>query len=100
MFRIPKSAVDIGLALYALALAIIIGIAQNLISPQRDFSWGREIGRAVLVAVFAYSASGALVFFPHMSRSAEFGLAAFFASLGTTGVVGLIDVVLRIRRPE
>jgi Phage holin family 2 len=76
---------DFDLRLFAIAalMGAVIGLGQ-LLNSETPLTWRYMIGRALVSAGIACAAPAVLLFFPAMPPTAEFALAALFASLGTS----------------
>ena len=70
---------------FAAFMGFIIGLGQ-ILNTDEKLSWRVVAGRALVSAGLASAAPVLLIVFPAMPRTAEFAMAAAFASLGTSGL--------------
>lgn len=66
----------------------VVGLGQ-LLASKDSLSWRAVLGRALVSGGLGASASVILVWLPDTSLSAQFGLAAALATLGTDGLQAL-----------
>lgn len=85
----PTEDIDFQLMALALVMGAVIGIGQ-LLSSEALLSPRVIIGRALVAAGLAACAPIAFLWFPAMPKSAEFAIAALFASLGTSGLQSVL----------
>lgn len=69
---------------------VLVGIGQLLASPEK-ITWRIAIGRALSSAGLGASSSVVLLWAPDLPMTAQFGLAALIASLGTSGLERLFQ---------
>lgn len=69
---------------------VLVGIGQLLASPEK-ITWRIAIGRALSSAGLGASSSAVLLWAPDLPMTAQFGLAAMIASLGTSGLERLFQ---------
>lgn len=70
-------------------MGAVIGLGQ-LLNSEVELTWRYVFGRAIVAAGLAACAPVLLLWFPAMPPTAEFALAALFASLGTSGLQALM----------
>ena len=73
----------------ATIISALIGLNQ-LLSSEEKLTWRYVFGRSIVSAGLAASAPAVLVFFPTIPTTAQFAVAALFASLGTSALQGLL----------
>lgn len=69
---------------------VIVGLGQLLASPEK-ITLRIAIGRAMSSAGLGASSAAVLVWIPDLPMSAQFGVAALIASLGTSGLERLLQ---------
>lgn len=70
-------------------MGALIGLGQ-LLNSDMKLTWRYVFGRAIVAAGLSACAPAVLIFFPTMPPTAEFAIAALFASLGTSGLQALL----------
>ena len=81
--------VDFRLFTLSVIMGAFIGLGQ-LLSSETPLSWRIAVGRAFVSAGLAACAPAVLIWFPNMPVMAEFALAAFFASAGTSSLQAIL----------
>jgi len=71
-------------------MGALIGLGQ-LLNSNEPLTWRISLGRAICSAGIAASAPVALLWFPAMPSIAQFALAALASSLGTSGLMLLLQ---------
>ena len=81
--------VDFRLFSLSVLMGALIGLGQ-LLSSETPLSLRMAVGRAFVSAGLAACAPAMLIWAPNMPIMAEFALAAFFASAGTSGLQAIL----------
>lgn len=71
-------------------VGLIVGIGQLLASTEK-LTLRIVVGRALSSAGLGASSAAMLVWFPGLPPAAQFGVAALFASLGTSGLERIVQ---------
>lgn len=85
----PPNDFDYRLFAITLIMGAAIGIGQ-LLNSEVPLTWRYILGRAIISGGIACAAPAVLLWFPTMPPTAEFALAALFASLGTSIVQNIM----------
>ena len=76
---------------------ILIGIGQ-LLTSQEKLTWRIVLGRMISSGALGASAAGILAWLPDLSYNAQIGIACALASLGTSGLERLAQMLFGLRR--
>lgn len=93
----PPDDFDFRVLFIAAAVGAVIGLGQ-LLNSEVKLTWRYVVGRAITSAGLAACAPAVLLLFPTMPPTAEFALAALFASLGASGLQALITRLFGVAR--
>ncbi|TVQ82105.1 MAG: hypothetical protein EA357_10650 [Micavibrio sp.] len=78
----------------AVLAALLAGLG-TLLASEEKLTWRIVLGRALSSAALGAAAGVVLLWFPHAPTAALVGLAAALASLGTSGLEKLLQIILK-----